>query len=85
MPDTTVDFTQGLGRLVEKVRVAGKIPQKQWIGGHFSPECATWCQIQHLEATNGEGRGSGKHAGRDEKQEAQTAMEEIIGTRATGG
>ena len=84
--DTTVNFTQGQGqgRLIEKVRVAGKVPQEQWIGGHFSPECATRCQIQHLEATNGEERGSGEHAGRKEKQEAQAAIEEIIGTKTTG-
>ena len=64
------------------MRVAGKVPQEQWI--HFSPECATRCQTQHLEATNGEERGSREHAGRKEKQEAQAAIEEIIGTKTTG-
>ena len=85
--DTTVNFTQGQGqgRLIEKVRVAGKVPQEQWSGEHFSPECATRCQIQHLEATNGEERGSGEHAGRKEKEKAQAAIEGIIGTKTTGG
>lgn len=65
-PDMQFDFRSGKEDLVGFTQRKARVSTDVTIGGHISPACNTHSLIQGLEATNGNGRGRGTNAGKEE-------------------
>ena len=78
VPDLMMDFSEGGGRLIHRTVRAARVRRSELLGAHFSPCCKKRTILNRLEATQGEDRGQGANAGKEEDTEEVRTVEEMV-------
>ena len=78
IPDMLFDFNLGKGNLVAYTQRRARVSNNENIGMHISPNCQTQSIGQRIEAANGENRGQGLHAGKEEDPKEKLTLQYTV-------